>query len=118
MVESSDWVEATRAAVRWAAASLAYSVLVGGISLVVGTTSGSTALVGFGLNSVIDGIASAVLFRRFSHDLAGKRESHELERRAVLFVGGVLVLAAVYIAARAAVTLAEGEGPEASFLGV
>jgi divalent metal cation (Fe/Co/Zn/Cd) transporter len=118
MVESSNRVEATRAAVRWSGASLAYSVLVGGVSLVVGTSSGSTALVGFGLNSVIDGVASAVLFRRFSHDLAGKQESHELERRAVLFVGAVLILAAIYIAARGAVTLAEGEGPEASFLGV
>lgn len=118
MAESSNRVEATRAAVRWSGASLAYSVLVGGISLVVGTTSASTALVGFGLNSVIDGIASAVLFRRFSHDLAGRHESHELERRAVLFVGAVLILAAVYIAARAVVSLAEGEGPEATFLGV
>lgn len=117
-MEASDRLAATEAAVRWSGASLVYSVLVGGVSLVVGTSSGSTALVGFGLNSVIDGVASAVLVRRFRHDLAGIRESHELERRAVFFVGVVLIFAAVYIAARATVTLAEGDGPEASFLGV
>jgi divalent metal cation (Fe/Co/Zn/Cd) transporter len=109
---------ATRSAVRVSAISLAYSLVVGAVSLVVGTSSGSTALVGFGLNSVIDGVASAVLVRRFRHDLAGIRESHELERWAVTFVGVVLILAALYIGVRAVVTLSEGHGPEASFLGV
>lgn len=108
----------TLAAMRWSVASVAWSLLVGGSSVAVGLSVDSTALVGVGLNSLLDGVASTVLVWRFRHERVGVRPSHELERRASLLVGGALVLIAFYVAARALMALAEMSGPEPSALGI
>jgi divalent metal cation (Fe/Co/Zn/Cd) transporter len=101
-------------AVWWSAASLGWALLVGGLSVAVGFIVGSTALVGFGLGSVADGGASAVLIWRFRHELTGHPESHELEQRAILIVGVLLALISVYLVVRACVALAQHAGPHAS----
>ena len=51
----------TLAAMRWSVASVAWSLLAGGSSVAVGLSVDSTALVGVGLNSLLDGVASACL---------------------------------------------------------
>ena len=108
----------TLAAIRWSAATVAWSALAGGSSVAVGLSLDSTALVGVGLNWLLDGVASSVLVWRFRHERVGTRPSHELEQRASRFVGGALVLIAFYVAARASIALAQASGPEASALGI
>jgi divalent metal cation (Fe/Co/Zn/Cd) transporter len=78
----------------------------------------STALVGFGLDSLVDGVASATLVWRFRHERLGIRASDELERRATRVVGAILLLIAFYLAVRALTALAEGSGPEPSAVGI
>jgi hypothetical protein len=48
-------------AIRWCALSVAWASLVGITALVAGAVAGSLALVGFGADSIVDGLASAVL---------------------------------------------------------
>jgi divalent metal cation (Fe/Co/Zn/Cd) transporter len=108
----------TLAAIRWSVATVAWALLAGGSSVAVGLSIDSTALVGVGLNSLLDGVASTVLVWRFRHERVGIRPSHELERRASQFVGGALVLIAFYVATRAFVSLAEMSGPEPTALGI
>lgn len=55
-------------ATRWSALSVAWAVLVAFASLGAGVAANSTALVGFGLSSLVDGIASTILVRRFRHE--------------------------------------------------
>ena len=107
-----------RSAVRWSAASLAWALLVGGASVVAGLVAASTALVGFGLNSLLDGGASAVLVWRFSEELRGHPHSHRLEQRAARVVGLLLAFIALYLVVRSCVALGQHHGPSASVLGV
>ncbi|MFL5908558.1 MAG: cation transporter, partial [Solirubrobacterales bacterium] len=107
-----------RAAVRWSAASLAWALLVGGASVVAGLIAQSTALVGFGLDSLLDGGASAVLVWRFSEELRGHPHSHRLEQRAARVVGVLLALIALYLVVRSCFALAHHEGPSASAIGL
>jgi hypothetical protein len=106
------------AAIRWCALSVGWALLVGAASLAAGLAAGSTALVGFGLSSLVDGTASSILVWRFRQERLGVRPSDELERRAALLVVVILVLIAFYLAARASTALADQAGPEPSDLGI
>jgi divalent metal cation (Fe/Co/Zn/Cd) transporter len=106
------------AAIRWCALSVGWALLVAVTSLAAGFAADSTALVGFGLASLLDGTASSVLVRRFRHERLDLRPSDELERRAAQAIGAVMFLIAGYLAVRAIMALADGSGPESSALGV
>lgn len=106
------------AAIKWCALSVGWALLVGVTSLAAGLAANSTALVGFGLNSLVDGTASAILVWRFRHERLDVRPSDELERRAAQAIGVILLLIALYLGARAISALAESSGPEPSPLGV
>jgi divalent metal cation (Fe/Co/Zn/Cd) transporter len=106
------------AATRWCALSVGWALLVAVTSLAAGFAANSTALIGFGLSSLVDGIASSILVRRFRHERLDLRPSDELERRAAQAIGVLLILIAAYLAVRATSALADGSGPEPSSLGV
>jgi divalent metal cation (Fe/Co/Zn/Cd) transporter len=60
-------------------ASLGYMALEGGVAIVAGIVAGSVALIGFGLDSAIEGFASVVIVWRFT----GSRTLwHHAEERA------------------------------------
>jgi divalent metal cation (Fe/Co/Zn/Cd) transporter len=105
-------------AIRWSALSVAWAVLVGAASVVAGLAAQSTALVGFGLGSLLDGMASVVLVIRFRHERLGERSPDELERRAGQAVGAALMVIAIYLTTRAVMALADESGPHSSPLGV
>jgi divalent metal cation (Fe/Co/Zn/Cd) transporter len=106
------------AAIRWSALSVAWALLVAFASLAAGFAANSTALVGFGLASLVDGTASSILVRRFRHERLDLRPSDELERRAGKAIGAIMFLIAGYLAVRAIKALADSSGPESSALGV
>ena len=106
------------AAIRWCAASVAWAALVGAAAIGAGLAAGSTALVGFGLNSLVDGGASVTLVWRFRQELRGLQSSHQVETRAARVVGALLALIALYLVVRASIALAEHSGPSASPLGI
>jgi divalent metal cation (Fe/Co/Zn/Cd) transporter len=106
------------AATQWCALSVAWALLVAFTALAAGFAANSTALVGFGFSSLVDGTASSILVRRFRHERLDVRPSDELERRAAQAIGVILLLIAVYLAVRAISALADGSGPEPSSLGV
>jgi divalent metal cation (Fe/Co/Zn/Cd) transporter len=93
-------------------------VLVAFASLGAGFVANSTALVGFGLSSLVDGIASTILVRRFRHERLDLKPSDELERRAAQGIGVILLLISVYLSVRAVMALADESRPEASPLGI
>jgi divalent metal cation (Fe/Co/Zn/Cd) transporter len=106
------------AAIRWCALSVVWALLVAVTSLAAGFAANSTALVGFGLASLLDGAASSILVRRFRHERLEVRSPDELERRAAQAIGVVMFVIAAYLAVRAIKALADGSGPESSALGV
>ena len=95
--------------------SLAYMTAEGAIAIGAGIAAASVALVGFGIDSAIEGLASAIIVWRFSGD---RIWSDAAERRAQRLVAAQFFLLAPYVAQDAVRTLAGGGHPEASWLGI
>ena len=106
------------AATRWSALSLAWASVVGVTSMVAGLAVSSVALVGFGLNSMLDCSASAVLVWRFRHERLGTAQVGAVEQRAALVVGGAMIGVALYLSASAISALAGHSEPETSTVGI
>ncbi len=90
-----------RSAIRFSALSVAWSVIAGGASVAFGVATGSLALMGFGLDSVIDGSASAVLIWRFADEQRQANRAARVEHVAGRVVGTTMLCAAAYIAVQA-----------------
>jgi divalent metal cation (Fe/Co/Zn/Cd) transporter len=96
-------------------ASLGYMALEGGIAILAGILAGSIALIGFGLDSAIEGFASAIIVWRFT----GTRVfSEAAEHRAQKLVAIQFFILAPYVGFESVKALVEGERPDVSWLGV
>lgn len=97
--------------------TLAWNIVEGLVAVASGTIAGSVALVGFGLDSFIEVTAAGVLLWRLGlreHDEDAERR----ERLAHRVVGVTFVVLAVYIGAQTVYTVATGDKPEASSVGI
>ena len=96
-------------------ASLAYMTLEGAIALLAGVAAGSVALVGFGIDSAIEGFASAIIIWRFT----GERVfSEAAETRAQKLVALQFFVLAPYVGFESVKALATGEHADTSWLGI
>lgn len=96
-------------------ASLGYMVLEGGIAIAAGVIASSVALVGFGIDSMIEGFASGIIIWRW----ASSRVNNEVaERRAQKLVAIQFFLLAPYVGYESLMALIEGERPNVSWLGI
>lgn len=95
--------------------SLVYMAAEGTVAIVAAILAGSVALLGFGLDSVIEGLASVIIVWRFT----GTRTlSEAAEGRAQKAVAVTFFLLAPYIAYDAISTLITGRPAETSWLGI
>ena len=90
------------------ACSVAWAALAGIASVAAGAITGSLALLAFGLDSVIDGSASAVLVWRFRLELRSAGHPGHAEHVAARVVAVAMLAAAVYVVAQAARSLILG----------
>ncbi len=95
--------------------SLAWMTVEGAVAITAALLAGSVALLGFGLDSVIEGVASVVIIWRFT---GSRRLSQEAEERAQKLVALQFFLLAPYVAQDAVRALAGGEHPGTSWLGI
>lgn len=95
-----------------------YNAVEAVVAVVCGILAGSIALVGFGLDSVIETIAAGILIWRLRMELEGRGEVCGPERRALLVVGATLVILAAYVSVESGLKLARREGPETSVPGI
>jgi len=87
------------------------------IAIAAGWLAGSIALIGFGLDSLIEMSSGAVLLWRLSSDADPARREH-VERRALQLVGWSFLLLAAYVAFDAARSLWLEETPDQSTIGI
>lgn len=87
-------------------------------SVAVGLLSGSIALVGFGLDSVIESISGVALAWRLRRELGGSGDLERMESRAVRLVAITFFLISAYIGYESIRKLVLREPPEASIIGV
>jgi divalent metal cation (Fe/Co/Zn/Cd) transporter len=107
-----------RAALNVSYAAVAWSLVAGAASVVIGVQAASTALVGTGTDVLADMLSSIVLIWRFRAELHGHPASHLAEHRAQTAAATALLIVAVGIAATASVRLAQDEGAEAGAAGL
>lgn len=94
--------------------TLGWNVLEAAIAIGAGVIAGSIALVGFGVDSVIESLSGAVLLWRLQSATVDERR----ERRALKLVGISFLLLAGYVAVEAGRTLYLKEAPEESIVGI
>lgn len=101
-------------------ATLAYNVIEAVIAVWAGTEAGSIALLGFGLDSVIECAAAAVLLWRLRVESSSDdpERIETAERRAHRFVGLTFLALAAYVVVQAVMTLVSGDRPEGSPIGI
>jgi divalent metal cation (Fe/Co/Zn/Cd) transporter len=99
------WERAARWAVLLSWVSLAYMAVEGGVGVWQGLAAGSVALVGWGLASFIEGLASVVVVWRFTGD---RRLSDTAEHRATRLVALQFFVLAPYVTVESARTLIDG----------
>jgi len=95
--------------------SLAYMSAEGAIAIVAGVIAGSIALIGFGIDSAIEGAASIVIVWRFT---GNRTFSEAAETRAQKLVAVQFFLLAPYVGVESVRALAGGERPHVSWLGI
>lgn len=95
--------------------SLFWMTIEGAVAITAGIVASSIALVGFGLDSGIEGVASLIIVWRFT----GHRVfSHDAEQRAQKLVAVQFFLLAPYVAFESTRALIGAEHPEVSWVGI
>lgn len=96
-----------------ALASVAYNALEAVVAVAAGLVAGSVALVGFGLDSVVEVSSGLIVLWQFSHRLPEQRERQALRMMAIAF----FALAAL-VGVESVRGLIQGRDPQTSVVGI
>jgi hypothetical protein len=105
---SAEWLRAAKRATALSWLSLVWMAAEGAIAITAGIVAGSIALVGFGIDSAIEGFASLVIVWRFT---GHRLHSHAAEKRAQKLVAFQFFLLAPYVAIEGIRHLATATSP-------
>ncbi len=111
----AEWLRLARLARLLSWLTLAWMGIEGGVAITAAVIAGSVALLGFGLDSGIEAIASVIVIWRFT---GTRLTSATSERRAQQLVAVSFFLLAPYIAIEAIRALAAGDRAETSIVGL
>jgi divalent metal cation (Fe/Co/Zn/Cd) transporter len=95
--------------------SLVWMTVEGAVAITAALIAGSVALLGFGIDSAIEGLASVIVIWRFT---GSRRLSEHAERQAQKAVAVSFFLLAPYIAQDAIRALINGHHPSTSWVGI
>lgn len=112
---SPEYLRLARRAKWLSWASLVYMAVEGVVAVVAGFVASSIALIGFGLDSAIEGFASVVIVWRFT---GWRTLSHRAEERAQKLVALQFFVLAPYVAFESIRTLVNGTQAEESVVGI
>jgi divalent metal cation (Fe/Co/Zn/Cd) transporter len=110
-----EWLRLARRTRLLSWLSLAWLGIEGTVAIFAGVMAGSIALVAFGLDSAIEGVASVVIIWRFS---GSRMFSERAERRAQVIVAVQFFILAPFITYEALDHLLSGAAAETSWLGI
>ena len=112
---SADYLRFARRAKWLSWASLGYMAIEGLVAVVAGIVAGSIALIGFGIDSAIEGFASVVIVWRFT---SWRTLSEAAEDRAQKLVAIQFFILAPYVGIEAVRALINGSHAEESIVGI
>ncbi|WP_121255452.1 cation diffusion facilitator family transporter [Nocardioides ferulae] len=96
-----------------AAASVSYNLIEAVIAITAGLVAGSIALVGFGLDSIVEVSSGLIILWQFRHPLPQSRERRALRLMALSFFA-----LAAYVTVESVRALVSGHEPDASPVGI
>lgn len=110
----------TRIGLTLVVATLLYNVAEAIIAIWFGAEADSIVLVGFGLDSIIECAAAAMLLWRLAVEASGASAEtiEEAEVRVHRFIGFTFLALAVYVVVQAALSLYKSEAPNESTVGI
>jgi divalent metal cation (Fe/Co/Zn/Cd) transporter len=112
-LDASEKTRFGRRAQLLAGASVAYNFVEAIIAIIAGVVAGSVALVGFGLDSVVEVSSGLIILWQFRHRLPETRERQALRLMALSFFA-----LAAYVTFESLRALATGHDPEPSPVGI
>ena len=96
-----------------------YNIFEAAASIVFGTAAGSIALVGFGLDSIVESLSGMILIWRLKrHDHVSPEEEERIERLAERLVALSFFLLGAYVLYESVSKLITREIPEPSLIGI
>ena len=99
--------------------TVAYNIIEAVVSIVFGSIANSMALVGFGLDSIVESLSGSVMIWRLSqHNKISEEEEERIEKKAMVFVSTTFFLLGVYILFQSIKNLVVGEIPHPSLPGI
>jgi divalent metal cation (Fe/Co/Zn/Cd) transporter len=110
---TADRVRLGRRAQLLAGASVAYNVVEAVVAVTAGLAAGSVALIGFGLDSVVEVSSGLIILWQFRARLPESRERQALRLMALSFFA-----LAAYVAVESVRALVSGDEPDASAVGI
>ncbi len=99
--------------------TIIYNIAEGILSIFAGLIAGSTSLLGFGLDSVVESFSATILVWRFRK--SGKisdNEEEEIEKKALKYIGYTFLILGIYILYESASKIYTGKIPNPSLLGI
>ena len=110
---AADRVRLGRRARLLAGASIGYNVIEAIVALSAGLVAGSVALVGFGLDSVVEVSSGLIILWQFRHPMPEAREQRALRLMAISFFA-----LAAYVSLESVASLVGGTAPDPSPVGI
>ncbi len=99
--------------------TIAYNILEAAASIILGAIAGSIALIGFGLDSIVESLSGGVLIWRLRrHGKISEEAEERLEKRATRFVAITFFILGFYILFESINKLVLAEIPEPSLGGI
>lgn len=98
--------------------SVTWDVVEGIVATIAGIASGSTTLLGYGFESVIEVTAAGTLLWRLRQERRDEEASERVEQRALRIVGASFFVLAAYVSYDAISKLVQGVAPDFSIAGM
>lgn len=112
-LRAEDRARLGRRAQLLAGASVTYNVVEALIAIAAGVVAGSVALVGFGLDSIVEVSSGLIILWQFRHRMPESRERMALRLMAFSFFG-----LAAYVGLQSVRALVNGDEPDSSTVGI
>lgn len=99
--------------------TVGYNIVEFIVSIIAGFIAGSTALLGFGSDSLIESLSGTIIIWRFrKHGILSKDKEDEIEKKATFYVGITFFIFGIYILYESIRKLIQIDKPEPSLIGI
>lgn len=107
-----------RRAVLLAWFTVGWNLLEGTVAIVAAQAAGSSALLGFGLDSAVESLSASVLLWRLHGERRDAARADVVERKALRLIGVTFLVLAAFVALESIRSLIDHDTPHASVVGI